>query len=442
MAGVAAGTRCGILLDMKFLHAADLHIDSPLRGLQAYEGAPVEQVRLASRRALENLVEIALNQAVDFVLLAGDLFDQDWKDFNTALFVVGQLQKLDQAGIPVVAIRGNHDSVADMTHNVPWPRQHFKLLDHQAPELVRLDDLGVAIHGMSFSTRHVAENLAQRYPVPLPGMFNIGLLHTSATGSASATQHAVYAPCTVAELVAKGYDYWALGHIHQYEILHNTDCHVVYAGNIQGRHIRECGEKGCVLVTVEGRQITDLQFVTTDVLRWEHLVIDASGAVTTDDLQQLARSKISQAATRAAGRLLGVRLEFRGNCAAHKELSQDVPRKNAELELRALATELSDGAWVEKIVWNTRPAWDRESLSQGQDWLGELLRHNDLLRSEPQKLMELRSLLNSLIAKVELDLQGTTEAGVPFQGEIDFQDQANLQRWLQSAEDLLLSRLV
>lgn len=427
---------------MKFLHAADLHIDSPLRGLEAYPGAPIERVRLATRDALTRLVDIALHEAVDLVVIAGDIFDQDWKDFNTALFVAKELQRLDKAGIPVIAIRGNHDSEAGMTRRVPWPTQHFRLLGHKQPETVLLESLGIAVHGMSFPERHVAEDLSQRYPAPVPGLFNIGLLHTSAEGSTATTGHAVYAPCRVSDLAVKGYGYWALGHIHQYEVLHSTGCHVVFAGNTQGRHIRETGAKGCVLVTVQDGEVSDMQFLTTDVLRWEHLVIELAESDTLAALFDVARARVQEALERAEGRLLGVRLEFRGVCAAHRELGQDLQRQAAQTELRALVHELSEEAWVEKILWDTRAPWDREELRNGQDWLGELLRQMDTLETDTNAREQLLAVLQPLLMKVGPELQGRPVEGGPFTGEIDFRDAANVQRWLRAAENVLLSGLV
>jgi DNA repair exonuclease SbcCD nuclease subunit len=194
----------------KFLHAADIHLDSPLRGLQRYEGAPVEEIRQASRRALENLVQLALDQSVAFVLIAGDLYDGDWKDHRTGLYFVSQMVRLREAGIPVIAIAGNHDAANKMTRTLPLP-ENVHLLDHKKPETFLLEQPGVAIHGQSFATPSVLEDLSAAYPPAVGGMLNIGLLHTCATGREG---HQPYAPCTIPGLISKHYDYWALGHAH------------------------------------------------------------------------------------------------------------------------------------------------------------------------------------------------------------------------------------
>lgn len=412
---------------MKFVHASDLHIDSPLRGLERYEGAPVERVRHATRAALENLVRVCLQEQVAFLLIAGDLFDYDWRDFNTALFVVKQFQLLDRQGISVFLIRGNHDSREEMSLKVPWPK-NVKLFDHREPETVKLENLGVALHGMSFPRREVKEDLVPHYPAPLEGVFNIGLLHTNATGN---PDHDPYAPCSVGELVAKGYDYWALGHLHQYDVLHKGP-YIVYAGNTQGRNIRENGAKGCVLVTVDDGEVAAVEFRPTDVLRWFRVPIALKVDDGLDELYDLAKVKLGEIASHADGRLAAVRLEVQGRCAAHHALIQEVSRQEVVTALRALPGEFTDDLWVEKIRLDTRPPLDRDALRQGQDLIGDLLRSIDEIIGDETRLRELAAGIQPLTAKVGTELA---------QDEIDFTSPAQLAAWLRAAEGTLLSHL-
>ena len=222
---------------LTFIHAADLHLDSPLIGLPRYDGAPVEQMRGSTRRALENLVDLALTEQVAFVLIAGDLYDGDWRDYNTGLFFAAQMTRLREAGTPVFIVSGNHDAASQITRSLRMP-DNVTVLPANSPDTVRRDDIGIAVHGQSFRTRAVADDLSAAYPDPVRGMFNIGLLHTSADGRPG---HDPYAPCSLDKLRAKGYDYWALGHVHAREVLCD-DPWVVFSGNTQGRHIRELGE--------------------------------------------------------------------------------------------------------------------------------------------------------------------------------------------------------
>jgi len=247
---------------LTFLHAADIHLDSPLRGLLPYEGAPpIEEIRGATRQALDNLVNFALEEKVHFVLIAGDLYDGDWQDFNTGLYFANQMRNLGEAGIRVAVIRGNHDAANSMTKTLVMP-ENVKIFSARKPETWQLEDLGVAIYGQSYANQDVYENLAIAYPDPMPDMFNIGILHCLISGTEG---HLPYAPCTLDDLAAKGYDYWALGHVHKYGVLREQP-HIVYAGCTQGRHIREPGNKGCVLVEVEESEIRT-EFVPLNVLR-------------------------------------------------------------------------------------------------------------------------------------------------------------------------------
>lgn len=424
---------------MKFIHAADLHIDSPLRGLEAYEGAPVDRVRHATRDALQRLVQLCLDEQADFLIVAGDLFDHDWKDFNTALFVVNQFQILDKAGIRVLVIRGNHDSKAETSLKAPWPSsERFTLFDHKSAHTILLPELGVAIHGMSFAERHVKENLVPKYPDAIKGMFNIGILHTNATGN---EEHATYAPCSVQNLIDKGYQYWALGHVHQYQVLNAGPCHVIYSGNTQGRHIRETGAKGCAVVTVENGEVERIEFVPTDVLRWKQIDLELTATQHLDDLYELVDSKLREELVTAEGRLLGVRLRISGGCAAHRQLGSDVARREAEAALRARVGEISDDVWLEKIKWHTRAPIDRESLQQGQDFVGELLRQLDLLAGDDAELKSFAACLQPLIDKTHGDLQTGNNDEDRSEQLVDFDSPHQLRDWLKAAEGLLLNQL-
>lgn len=261
----------------KFIHAADIHLDSSPRGLARYEGAPVEQLRGATRRALENLIELAIAEKAAFVLLVGDLYDGDWKDYNTGLFFAAQMAKLREANIHVFLVAGNHDADSQITRHLRLP-DNVTMFPTQAPERKVLADFDVALYGQGFHTRAVTKDLSVAYPEPDPTLFNIGLLHTSVDGREG---HEPYAPCTVEGLRSKGYDYWALGHVHKREILHE-DPWIVFPGNTQGRHVRETGPKGCLLVTVQDGRVLP-EFRGLDMLRWSVCEVDVSGTATAEE---------------------------------------------------------------------------------------------------------------------------------------------------------------
>lgn len=335
---------------MRFLHAADLHLDSPLRGLARYEGCPEADARTATRRAFENLVRLAQEESVDVVLLAGDIFDGDWKDWETGLFFANQLGILGRAGIPVVAVSGNHDAASVLTRQLRWP-SNVTYCGGDDPSTVRFEHLRLAIHGHGYASRWEHEDLSRTYPDPVPGWVNVGLLHTSAEGHPA---HATYAPCRVADLVAKGYDYWALGHVHEHSVL-ARDPWVVFPGCLQGRHVGEPGRKGCVLVTVDSDRVTEVRFRAVDVLEWATATVPVDGCASRAavlDRVALAATEASQA---AEGRVLALRVRLEAS-ADRPDLywGDDEWWVN---NVRATCTEVSAGpVWLETVRFDRSAA--------------------------------------------------------------------------------------
>ena len=327
----------------KFIHAADIHLDSPLHKLGTYEGAPLEALRHATRRAFQNLVRTALEEAVDFVLIAGDLYDGDWKDYNTGLYLISQLGKLREAGIPVFVVAGNHDAVSRITKTLRLP-EGVTLFPSNKAETVELKSLGVAIHGRSFSSAVMKKNLAEKYPSPVPGTFNIGMLHTSLNGREG---HEPYAPCSLDDLRNRGYDYWALGHVHQQEVVLKEPW-VVFSGCTQGRHIRETGPKGCMIGTVDDRGRTAIHFKPLDVVRWVTLRIDASPEESGYAVVDQAVGQLEQVMEDNGGLPVIVRMVIGGPTPAHAEMAGDVERWTNEIRAAAMNAS-GGGVCIEKV---------------------------------------------------------------------------------------------
>jgi DNA repair protein SbcD/Mre11 len=375
----------------RFLHAADIHLDSPLVGLTRYEGAPVDLLRTATRSAFSALVDTAINEAVDFVVIAGDLYDGDWRDYNTGLFFCKEMGRLYEADIPVYLLYGNHDAKSELTKQLRLPKNVHEF-SAKHPETFRLDDLRVALHGQSFRTAATLDNLAAGYPDAIPGWLNIGVLHTALDGHAA---HDPYAPCAIPELLAKGYDYWALGHVHEHAIRY-MDPWIVFPGNLQGRHIREQGPRGAVLVTANDEGITvDRRFV--DVLRWYHLYADATQLNNLDDvvdsISQLLEPIVRQ---EAEGRSLAMRVTVRGRSRAHGQLFGFENQLRADVLAQANAIA-GDSLWIEKVCIETWPALSAEELMSRSDALADL---QDLLAdasSDGDFLQELSSELKYLV---------------------------------------------
>ncbi|MGB3411618.1 MAG: DNA repair exonuclease [Microthrixaceae bacterium] len=413
---------------MKFIHAADLHIDSPMRGLSRYEGAPEAALRGASRRAFDNLVRTAIDEEVDLVVLAGDVFDGDWVDFNTGLYFTRRLGELTAEGIKVVTLAGNHDAASKLTRELRLPDGAFKF-DHDSAQTIQPEelDLEVAVHGQSYATRDVTTNLAAGYPEPVTGVFNIGVLHTALNGREG---HGYYAPCSEDDLRALGYDYWALGHVHTREIV-SEDPWIVFPGNIQGRNIRETGAKGFTVVTVTDGQVTDIGHREADTARWFNRRVDATDAESIEDVADLVRSHLESIADEADGRLAAVRVSISGQCSIHDSLA--IQHEPLEASIRSFANELRD-VWVEKVVLDTKRAVDRATLIERHDGMGELFATIDSLRGSPDQLV---ARFSDSFTKLRSKLPRETRTG----DGVDPLDPDVLTRALGAAESHILAVL-
>jgi len=413
---------------MKFIHTADIHLDSPMLGLERYDGAPVEEARGATRRAFENLVELATQERVDFVLIAGDLYDGDWKDYNTGLFFLSQMTRLRESGIKVIIVAGNHDAASQITKALRVP-DNVKMLSAQKPESFVIEDAGVVIHGQGFVSRAVTDNLAGSYPKASPGFFNIGLLHTCLDGREG---HEPYAPCSLNELVSHGYDYWALGHVHTRETVHQSPW-VVFPGNTQGRNARETGAKGCMLVTVEDGAVIEVEFKSLDVFRWSVLDLDITDITEIDHIFEKA-DKVLQREAQATSMPAALRVRLHGSSQLHgKILSREEYVKNG---IRGCAVDAGNGnLWVEKVSIDTSVMSDPEAMMARGDALGGLLRSIHDLQYDETALQEIFGELGDLFHKLPHEYQNDAEAVYPDRKE-------TMVRAMEDVRHMLLNRIL
>lgn len=328
-----------------FIHAADLHIDSPLAGLGLKDKAVAERFARAGRRAVEALVAETIASEAAFLIIAGDVFDGDWKDVGTGLFFVRAISALHRAGIPVYIVKGNHDADSVMSRDLPYPDTVHVFPSNKAATL-ELEAQRVALHGRSFPHR-LTGDFVQAYPARRDGWLNIGVLHTSLDGMRG---HDGYAPCSIDDLKRFNYDYWALGHIHAAEIV-SRDPWIVFPGNLQGRSVRETGAKGAMRVTVEDGRIVEVTPLALDGARWAHLEIDVGGIEAEADIITRIDAALMEAHSTAESRPLAARVTLHGATPLHNDL---VARREAlQDDLRAGGFRIADDVWIEQLKIRT-----------------------------------------------------------------------------------------
>jgi len=410
-----------------FIHAADIHLDSPLRGLAEYEGAPVDSIRTATRKAFEALIDLAIEKKALFVLLAGDLYDGDWKDFNTGLFFNRQMARLNRESIRAFVVNGNHDAQSKITRSLRPPSNTY-VFGSRRPETVPLPAFGVAIHGQSYPTPAVSEDLASGYPDPTPGLLNIGLLHTSLDGRPG---HEPYAPCTVGGLRARAYQYWALGHVHTREEV-SDDPYIVFPGCIQGRHIRETGAKGCTVVSYENGEILEVEHHPLDVMRWVECRVSLEDIETEQAFSDSVRQSLRDALAEADGRLIAVRVVFEGATPLQTVLQSDLAR--FENLVRSIGIEIDDELiWIEQVRFHT----------SGRRALEEILGSESPLSSVLSAIASASIEENSILSEEFATLRNKLPREL-FEGEngLDLADPAVVESIVNNARDHLLSRLL
>lgn len=416
-------TLCAMFSPLTFIHAADIHLDSPLHGLSRKDEAFSQLVRGATRTAFARVVDLAIDEGAAFVVIAGDLYDGAWKDQSTGQFAVAQLARLTRAGIRAVISFGNHDAESRVTRHLTPPEGVYMLANARC-ETVRFDDLGVAIHGRSYKQAATTENIAATYCPPVKGMLNVAMLHTALDGHEG---HANYAPCSLAELQAAGHDYWALGHVHDHAV-RSTHPHVVFAGNTQGRHVRETGPKGVVVVRAEDRAITNVEHRATDEIRWANLRVDASDARDTIEALTAIQAELRPVIAAAEGRPVAARVAVVVDATLAMRLHADP--SFFETEVRGHAAGVSDTLWIERVKIEARAEANTYGLPPE---LRDLL---DQAMTDPDCRRAIESAIAPLVGKLPTEIGDAETAPL-----IAFARAGNGEAIVGAARSLIEARL-
>lgn len=331
-------------MPFRFIHTADLHLDSPLTSLALRNAELGELVRGATRKALERIVDLAITEVVDALVIAGDLYDGSQTSMATALFLMSQMRRLEAAGIRVFLIRGNHDAQSQITRELTFPPNVHVFDGRGKPVKAGALASGreIHIHGISFANPHAPASLLPSFRAPVPDAVNIGLMHTSLAGT---SRHDPYAPVGVADLAAHGFDYWALGHIHQRRV-HLEKPWIVMPGNPQGRDINEGGPKGVTLATIEDDGTITCGMQPVAVAVFERVSVDLSGLDDWSGMLDRVEAVLAGARAQAGGAHLVARLSLDGATPLAWRLRRDEDLLTAELQ--NLAASLGE-CWIEAV---------------------------------------------------------------------------------------------
>lgn len=362
-----------------FVHAADLHLDTPFIGLSHLPVRLREQIQESTFTAFQHLIQLCIEEQADFLVLSGDIYNSADRSLRSQLRFRDGLENLASHGISSYIIHGNHDPLDGYRARLHWP-EGVHVFEGREVESVpfKKDGQEVArLYGVSYSTNHVKDNLAAKFHRGLHESFAIGLLHTNV---GEMTEHGNYAPCTIRDLQRSGMDYWALGHIHARSVLKQGNPTIVYPGNTQGRSFKETGEKGCYLVRVEGG-IPTLTFQPLDAVRWFDLAVDARDCHTEQELLVLLDEQLNECVRHAAGRSVITRIGLR----ASESLSFILKQQGTIDDLLSRYRELSDPfIWTQSITVRYS-----NSLRMDDPFLIEMYRWVDQLKQDPQLLSEL-----------------------------------------------------
>ncbi len=380
---------------LRFVHTADLHLDSPFTGLGSVAPAHVtEDLRKATFSAYDNIIALCVTEQVDALLIAGDIYDAADRSLRAQLQFAEGLKQLEAAGIRSFICHGNHDPLNgwEARLDMPCGCVRFGAQVRGMPVFPEAPERAM-VYGFSYPQREVRQNLAQQFAGLPPGGFNIGLLHANAGGN---TRHEAYGACSIPDLAETAMDYWALGHIHTRAVLQDAAPTIVYPGNPQGRHLHETGMRGVYLVTVDAAGPPQLEFRPVDAVRWEHRHLPIAGLETEQAVLNAVIGLAESVLQAADGRPAVVRLTLTGRGMMNRWLRQADTADALSERLNEEYVDNDPWLWCERIQVDTASPVDRTQVVQREDFVGDLARVADELRQSPEAQTELQATLQEL----------------------------------------------
>ena len=383
---------------MRFVHSADLHLDSPFAGIR--NSAPPQVSTMlyeATFKAYENIIELCIGEQVDALLIAGDVYDGADRSLRAQRLFIDGLQRLESAGIRSFVCHGNHDPLDGWEARLEYPSLCHRFgSEFEAIPIFPDEPERTVVHGISYPTRDVYDNLVTRLGTVDDGPYSIGLLHTNVGDN---TDHALYAPCSLDDLVLSGIDYWALGHVHTREVLSEERPTVVYPGNPQGRQPNETGARGVFVVDVDEHGRANLDFRPVDTVRWERRGLDIASSETEQALIDQLHALVQEVLASADGRSVVIRITLSGRGSMHDSLSKSEFSPDSLVEqINEVWAAQTPFAWCERIVDETASEFERDKRLAGADFVADLLRLSDQSRTDAELLKRLGSGLDGLFS--------------------------------------------
>lgn len=373
----------------KFIHTADLHLDSPFVGISHMDEAIASELREATFQTFERILDICVDQHVDFLLIAGDIYNGRERSLRAQICFRDGLKRLSDAGISAFVVHGNHDPLDSWSATLSWP-ERIHIFGGKEVECVPVERQGKPIahvYGISYPTQEVRRNLAREFRRADERAFAIGLLHCNLGEN---TGHEPYAPCTAEDLIQTGMDYWALGHVHNRALISLERPVIVYPGNPQGCNVREPKARGCYLVEVGADDHSTMNFIAVDTIRWFWESLSVEGINDEEELVRALDDLCRALRDQAEGRPAVCRITLEGRGAMHRRLIQPGFVDDLVRLVRESEGNQDPFVWLERIEVNTRSVVDLQGRRLGQDFLADLLRLIDEYRSNPELLDSLR----------------------------------------------------
>jgi DNA repair protein SbcD/Mre11 len=401
---------------LRFIHAADLHLDSPFRGIGKASVALKDRLQSTTLGALRRVVDHTIESKADFLVVAGDIYDSKDRNLRALVSFRHEMERLAERNVPVFLVHGNHDPLNGWGSGFQLPPNVITFGGQADTEpFIRRGRVVAQITGVSYLRERVTDNLASSLKPADDAPYSIAVLHAN-VGHQSG--HADYAPAAVSELAAAGFEYWALGHVHTRSVLASEPAMIVYPGNTQGRNPRETGPRGCYQVDVDTYGRAHLEFVDTSTARWAHLELSISHMNSVDQFVDAMLAGAREAASAFNGPTVA-RCTIRGNGPLHRDLRRDDMSEE-------LADILGSVLIAESVRIATGPELDLEALARTETMVSDFLKLTERALADPAMRQRLSDCLEPLFRRREMP---------PV-------DEARLRDWVERASamgvDLLL----